>query len=234
MTEQSVHDALQDLADEAPTFRAIPTATVVKHINRSRTRRAALMGGTTLAVVAAIVGTVVVGIRWFDGSPAPDKPSAPQRYVGGGCGERLEAVGELITPLHVTLAFPKEVNLADGALLNGTATFTNVSDERVKVLHGFQVVGQLTRSGYVANTNVPQRAVGILLDLKPGESDTVDALVSLQRCDIRHAEIPWKDRKADLPPGVYQIILVDKFPREAGGTENKVEVSSEPATITLR
>lgn len=338
MTEPRLKSLLEDLAAEAPSVRTLPVESLVERIKRRRTRRIAIASGTTLALVAVLIGATVLGTRWFqepnepaattddgsceparryasemgtisdvgvqlrtnartvtewlrergmgaglkdvqrlrdtdvvwvcayDGSgfPTPGPPREREREValllvlpGGqarllavgpieslksrsprtpisGCGEPVQRADASVTDVRLKLNFPSVVQLADGAFVQGTATFTNVSDRRLRLGAGQPLSATLARDGVVVGDFMAVRGTGAGMDLDPGEQHAIEAYVALQRCDVTHPGIPWNERKADLPAGTYSLIATERVREEGGSGFVDFDLFADPATITLR
>lgn len=235
MTDQPpIKQLLHELAAQAPPFQA---RSVLSRIRRARQRRAAVMGAATLAVAAVGAGGTIVGIQWFGtdrGLPAADAPGHALHI--GGCGERVEPAVKQAAPIRMTLAFPTEVRLADGGLIYGKATFTNVSDQRQRLYAGPDGIGILAKHGVVVSGYFRVDGGALPpLELAPGTSKTVGTVATLFRCDVSHVSHTgnawWQENKPDLAPGTYELYGLTTLAR---GDSERVEVSAGPYPITLR
>lgn len=230
MTEPRLKSLLEDLAAEAPPGRSIRTQPLLKQIRRRRARRKVTTGAATLSAVAVVLGGAVVTMQWINQPAAEDR----QRKFVIECGERIRDAGELTGPLRMSAGFPAEVSLPDTGLLEGTVTFTNVSDKPVDGIRGMYPAMYLVKDGMVVTDPVWNRAVGISMNLEPGEHDTVKAYVSLQRCPSTDG-IPWQERVADLEPGRYEMYAQETYiPEGHQSRADFIHVYGGPWRITLR
>lgn len=161
------------------------------------------------------------------GSRSPETPIS-------GCGEPVQRADTSPAEVRLKLNFPSVVPLADGAVVHGTATFTNVSDRRLQLDAGQPMTATLARDGVVVSATGYVAGTGVGMDLDPGEQHSIEAYVTLQRCDVTHREIPWNERKADLPAGSYEMIATERLREEGGSGPVDFDLFADPATITLR
>jgi hypothetical protein len=231
MTEPGLKTLLDDLAAEAPPGRSIRTEPLREQIRRRRARRTATTGAAVLSAVAVVFGGAGLVMQWINQPAAEDRQ---RKFVIGECGERVRDAGELTGPLRMSTGFPAEVRLPDTGLLEGTVTFTNVSDTPVDGIRGMYPATYLVKDGIVVTDAVPSRSVGISMNLQPGEQDTVKAYVSLQRCPSTES-IPWHERAADLEPGTYEIYAQETYiPEGHQSRADFIHVYGGPWEITLR
>lgn len=231
MTEPRLKTLLDDLAAEAPPGRSIRTKPLREQIRRRRSRRTIATGAAVLSAVAVVSGGAVVGAQWIN-QPAAD--DSQHRFVIGACGERVVDAGELTGPLLLSADFPTEVRLPGPGVLEGTVTFTNVGDRAFDGGRGRYPDTFLAKDGVVVAGPLEIRAIGIPMSLTPGQSDTLTAYVSLQRCP-RGPSTPWEQRVANLEPGTYELYAHESVvPEGHRGPEDFIEVYGGPWEITLR
>lgn len=151
-----------------------------------------------------------------------------------GCGEPVQGADTSSADVELKLSFPSVVRLADGAVVQGTATFTNVSDRRLRLAAVQPMSATLARDGVVVGDILAVRGTGVRMNLDPGEQHSIEAYVVLQRCDVTHRQIPWNERKADLPAGSYEIIATERLREEVGSGSVDFDIFADPGTITLR
>lgn len=231
MTESQVKQMLQEFAAEAPPFRDVSTATLRNRIRRRRRRRELTVGATMLSVVAVVTGAAMFGVQWIENSGSD---GSQHRFVFGRCGERIIDAGELAGPLRMTADFPARVTLPANGVLEGTVTFTNVGSRELRGIRGRYPDTYLAKDGVAVTGPLEIRAVGIVMNLRPGESDTLTAYASLQKCP-RGPSTPWPERVADLEPGDYEMYAAEKyFPDGHTGPEDFVAVHGGPWKLEIR
>lgn len=167
------------------------------------------------------------------GSIESMKSRSPETPISR-CGEPVQRADTSPAEVRLKLNFPSAVSLADGALVKGTATFINVSDRRLHLDAGQPITASLARDGVVVGDMMGVRGTGLGMNLDPGEQHSVEAYVSLQRCDVAHPEIPWNEREADLPAGTYELIVTERLRETTSGDPVDFDIFADPGTITLR
>ncbi|MGH8575143.1 MAG: hypothetical protein ACREX8_21620, partial [Gammaproteobacteria bacterium] len=103
--------------------------------------------------------------------------------------------------------------------VEGTATFTNMTNRIARVNRGQSVRLVLVRDGTVVSFQGPATLALVIVTLKPGESDTVSWVYRFRPC-----------AGPKLPPGTYQLYATE----HVGGADGPLTAISEPSTITLR
>lgn len=112
------------------------------------------------------------------------------------------------SPLVMTSGFPTEATLSAGWQLDGTVTFTNISDTRVVGDTAMGPAITLTQDGNVVADPFPRRSAAIVVDIMPGASMTFRAVVRLYR--HRDDQAGWKPEDT-LSPGLYQLQATQNF-----------------------
>lgn len=128
------------------------------------------------------------------------------------------------------LAQLRQVVAVSGALLDGTAEFSNIGPRRLRVLSGI-VTGGLRRPGDVIMAGAfhgAVAAIGYRLELGPGDRQVVPLVVG--------SDSVLPDRTYLLPPGDYEVVVAQQLPflDEHGDiTGRRAFVAGFGPTVTL-
>ena len=103
-----------------------------------------------------------------------------------GCGAMFR---ERASGRHVALtgSFPERVSASGRSTFDGNVAIANPGDRRLEALSASQADVYVTRSGRIVATPVPIDAVGLIVDLAPGEARDLSTTGSLRRCPGRTA-----------------------------------------------
>lgn len=227
-------------------------AVIRRSRGRRRTKELLLGGATTLAllgfVVPATLGVLGPGMTTAGGSaesadaPVTDEEIVPLTIPESGADDD----GPQNMPVHctaptaplpsdlsssdlvLTLDFP-DVASIDTARVTGTATLTNASDEPISAATtAIAPWVTISEDGVVVGTTGLMEDAALVIDLDPGESETLPAWIETNGCAPRQTDYS----ASSLPPGDYDVIgqLQVDF-----GDEGRVDdvVTSATTTITL-
>lgn len=149
-----------------------------------------------------------------DEQPQTQSQSTPA--PAGQCGAAFEppAAG----PLRATASFASSAKAADGML---TGEIEVEASGAVKGTTSQSAAGLLVREGKIVSESLIQDAMGVPVDLAPGDKTTVPAAVPLSSC-----QTPGEP----LPAGEYELHVTYVVIGEDG---SRVEAHAGPTAITL-
>lgn len=206
MTEAQLKELLQDLATEAPPSSTIRTDQLHQRIGRRRKHRTIGAGAATLSAAVA-TAAAVVGLQWFGSGPDSTAPASDGdgnrgyvRIAGGNCGGRISEAGEpwlrVAGHFPAKVWLPAEYRYPRDRWVNGTVTYTNVSERARHVSPGNWVPSVAVRDGIVVAVFTGSESLeGNSFPLWPGQtSRPIRTGVTVKDC--RH--------QSTLKPGNYE------------------------------
>lgn len=202
----------------------------------------ALVGGLFTAVVVAtppggpISGTVAEDAGLDEAAAPYADGSATGLAVGASglayCGAPLPDVAPAANGLVLELA-PVDAPSSD-ARIPVAATLRNTGDERVTGTTGVTPIVAFTRDGVVLwHDRGPWEAIGVAVDLAPGETMTFEAAFEPVACTPDDEVEGFARVIPTAGPGSYAVnAALDFFPDD--GTGGPIVVTGPPAPVMLR
>lgn len=121
------------------------------------------------------------------------------------------------SPLLMTSNFPTEHLRSSGGILAASVTITNTSNRRIVGETDASPNVSVLQSGKVVARPLGRRAMGIVIDLRPGESMSFPAGVRLSATTGGDSDLILAEKDgvkqpiANLPPGLYELMAAQKF-----------------------
>jgi hypothetical protein len=206
-----------------PLFRAadadlpkLDIEAVLERTRRRRSRRVVALRSALALVIVGALGSGAYGLGHLGGgvgNSASSGASGSTAPVAVSCAGPTPAIGQNAGGLIARVRFGTMP--ADQASAHGTMTLTNSGSSPINGLAGKPIVA-LSRNGIVVWRTTTSDSAGIVVNLKPGASMTIDAYVQPGAC---------------APPGQYEVTASMSVDVADGST---LSVTSTPSGFVIR
>jgi hypothetical protein len=230
MTSKDLKDLLGAVADEGRETVTLDERRVAGRIKGRRRRNAVVMGAASLGTAAVIALAAVAVVPNLGGGG--DTPVAGTRQEANGltigeCGGAVSGEPRTDAPIKLTASQLQPVT-GRHDVMTLDVQLTNTTGAVLKdLVTGPSAAIKVVQSGKVVAVPGPERAIGVTVTLRAGETKTVRTAVSLRRCG--EATTQTGDR---LAPGSYQLYATQSFSPTSGG--EPIVAQGGPWTVELK